>query len=124
MSNYTVKRGFARCPRKGCKARKVLYVTMVKTPWGDKMQLSYQEAPGKPVQLMDAGWAGWPGQREVFEQYGLWCDQHGPMTIRLLKARYNPDVPCSEKCLTAIGADCECECAGKNHGRRAGSRLR
>jgi len=123
--NFTVERGFGRCPVKFCRKRQVIYVAKRKTQWGFRIDLMHQEAPGKPLQYVDAGWAGWPGQREVFEQYGLICPDHGtPMEVHALKARYNPSSPCSDKCLTAIGPDCECECAGKNHGKRAGSRLR
>lgn len=119
-----ITRGFARCKSKGCGERRVIYVALVSDRYGDRMKLMFQEKPGQPTQYMDAGWAGWPGQREVFERYGLWCAGHGPMEVRSLKAKHNPQSPCSDKCLTAIGPDCECECAGTNHGKKAGCRLR
>lgn len=114
-----IERGFARCPIVGCKARKVLYVVMKSDQYGKTMHL----ANGDLDHLVPAGYVGWPGQREVFKEFGAWCDTHGAMTIRSLKARSNPSVPCTAKCLAAIGPDCECECAGKNHGKHAGPRL-
>jgi hypothetical protein len=115
-----IERGFARCTTKGCKARKVLYVAMTKDQFGMTMGLMNLAGTG----TVPAGYVGWPGQREVFQEYGAWCDAHGAMEIRRLKAKHNAQSPCSDKCLAAIGPDCECECAGKNHGRRAGTTLR
>jgi hypothetical protein len=115
-----IERGFARCTAKGCEARKVLYVVITGDHYGQTVSL----AKDGLTNLVPAGYSGWPGQREVFQEYGAWCDTHGAMEIRRLKAKRNPHSPCSEKCLTAIGPDCECECAGKNHGKRAGASLR
>jgi hypothetical protein len=114
-----VERGFARCATAGCTARKVLYVVMKSDRFGKTMHL----VKGGMHNLIPAGYVGWPGQREVFQEYGAWCDTHGAMVIRPLKAHHNPAAPCTAKCLAAIGPDCECECAGKNHGKHAGTRL-
>jgi hypothetical protein len=33
---------------------------------------------------------------------------------------YSKDYECNDKCLSAIGHDCECQCGGKNHGANHG----
>ena len=35
-----------------------------------------------------------------------------------VRGRLNRDIKCTAKCQAATGTDCECSCAGKNHGAK------
>lgn len=39
-----------------------------------------------------------------------------PLTGRVVRGRYNGSRKCDDRCVYAKGADCECSCAGRNHG--------
>ena len=42
---------------------------------------------------------------------------HGKLVAPVnVTGKYRAGVACSKRCVSAIGDDCECECAGKNHG--------
>lgn len=34
----------------------------------------------------------------------------------VIRGKYSADHKCNRKCTSALGADCECQCAGENHG--------
>lgn len=50
---------------------------------------------------------------EVFAKCGG-CGKR--RTLRQVLGKYAADKPCSAKCQAATGFQCECKCAGKNHG--------
>ena len=105
-----IERGFASCPERGCTARKVMYVGVQKSPGGTCVGLVSEDGThlnqtNNPVAL----------RRE-----GVYCETHNRgFRFQRLKATHNPDVACSAKCRAATRPDCECACAGKNHGRDA-----
>ncbi len=33
-----------------------------------------------------------------------------------VRGRYVADIPCTAKCVAAVGPSCDCSCGGKNHG--------
>jgi hypothetical protein len=43
------------------------------------------------------------------------CGRAGQPSI--VRGHYRADIPCTAKCLAATGPDCQCSCAGRNHGR-------
>lgn len=63
---------------------------------------------------LDGECRGWMGIRR---EDPLRCPNCGaerpiPMTITATKS----DTPCNDRCVTATGDDCQCECGGENHG--------
>jgi hypothetical protein len=45
------------------------------------------------------------------------CRKCGALArVKLIRGKYNPGVVCNAKCLASTGSNCECSCAGKNHG--------
>lgn len=58
-----------------------------------------------------------PAILEVYRQNGLVCETHEiPMAGNILKAKFNPLMECSAKCVNARRSSCECSCRGQNHG--------
>lgn len=47
------------------------------------------------------------------------CPACGSSTVVVTRIRgaLRPDVPCDARCTSARGHNCECSCAGANHGR-------
>lgn len=46
------------------------------------------------------------------------CFKCGKMKkARQIRGKYNRNKACNAKCLSATGHDCECSCAGRNHGK-------
>ena len=109
------KRGFAKCPIRGCKAHAVFTV-------GVRMLGGY---PMVGVMSDDRiVWADDASFPRACREAGAYCEQHeATMKIRLLKAHYVSDVECTDKCKTAVGPNCECSCSGRNHGAAADTSL-
>lgn len=45
-----------------------------------------------------------------------WSSQHTILTFRPIVGTYSAQRVCSAKCMGASGPNCECACAGANHG--------
>jgi len=53
----------------------------------------------------------------VLNDFALDCRKCGrAIHANEIRGRYNPNKKCTARCLAATGHDCECSCAGKNHG--------
>ena len=46
----------------------------------------------------------------------LRCGCGALATARVLRVTIKPDHRCGARCTSATGANCDCSCAGKNHG--------
>lgn len=42
--------------------------------------------------------------------------EHESRTFALISGSFSESVKCGPKCRSAVGASCECECGGENHG--------
>jgi hypothetical protein len=57
---------------------------------------------------------------QTLRKEGVFCEEHRTgFRFNRMKAVHNPDVTCSAKCRASTRPDCECACAGKNHGKDA-----
>lgn len=45
------------------------------------------------------------------------CGKTGYHKKGVIEGKLNDSVPCNKKCTAAKGYDCECSCAGENHGK-------
>lgn len=55
--------------------------------------------------------------RQVFEQLGLFCPDHGAtVKLRGVRGRIAQNVACTSRCHNAISDTCDCECGGRRHG--------
>lgn len=105
-----IERGFAKCPARGCPSTKVLYVgveksggvTLVGLVSDDMTHLVHTNNPS------------------TLRKNGVYCEDHGRgFVFSRVRGVLNPDVECTARCRASIRPDCECSCAGKNHGRSA-----
>ena len=56
----------------------------------------------------------------VYAYWGSACINckacHEPRAAKKVLGKYSAEHVCGAKCLAATGQQCECSCAGKNHG--------
>lgn len=95
------KRLTCRCVNPGCKFHFTVEIEYIFTGWnydrwGNKSYPSYRPAK--------------------YFSY-LHCPKCKSIAFsKEIKGKFSPDHKCSARCTSALGADCECQCAGENHG--------
>jgi hypothetical protein len=124
-----------KCPVKGCKARRRITVPgKVKsdrlrtwTEWHvptDDARYAGLLRPGCHVNH-DARPSRFPVHYGAYERsylaamkaVGWVCDEHDRwFTLNAVKGVHNADKTCNARCVAATGMDCECSCAGQQHG--------
>ena len=100
-----IRRHTCRCLNPGCKSRWTQAVEYEHTGWnydrwGDQSQPIYKSL------RFSNGSIDPP------------CPKCGSNNTRSekIQGKFSPSQPCSARCTSALGADCECQCAGENHG--------
>lgn len=48
------------------------------------------------------------------------CECGGRVHLKVLHGKHNASKGCSARCMSATGPNCECSCAGANHGANHG----
>ena len=126
-----------KCPVKGCKASRPKRITVPGKIKSDRLRRWTEWS----VPATDARYAGmlrpnihvnygarpsqFPTHKGAFEvaylaayrAVGWICTEHDRwFTVNAVKGVLNEDKTCNARCVNATGMDCECPCAGRQHG--------
>lgn len=105
-------RAFGKCLIKGCKH---VHVTALEVSEGHDDGLRFVR-DGDGTQYLATPYS--LKAVAAMAAAGLVCPQHGgTMTYVGIKATYNPDKVCDGRCMNAKRPNCDCSCAGENHGK-------
>jgi len=119
----TVSRWIGKCP--ACKtARRVEVRQDVRLTWQystpDKMAFSTRVYQYEVLSPGTRHYAQARGGLVVVARCEQGCtDRHGEvvwMTCKRIEGVHNAGIACNAKCVNATGPNCECSCAGDNHG--------
>lgn len=77
-----------------------------KAPWVERLVSLYAPTDAAVMPWIDA-----------MARVGWICETHGKiMKLVIVNGTLVEDKACDRRCTTATGPDCECSCAGANHG--------
>lgn len=141
MTTETVTvHAIGKCPVKGCKARRRnSFAGRVshdrhgtRTSWGMPAPSGYgtifpavDRWPARPsTYATDPYFNGTDVQRryslmfvDLMREHGWTCAEHDQfMKIVTVRGTVNVDKPCTARCKSATGPNCECVCGGEGHG--------
>lgn len=111
----TTDRGILRCTTKGCRRAHTITFTVESETFAFNGRPAGRahlvRADGRRVEL-NARYRLEDAMRSGFVCAG--CKGHGA-TFATITGRYSASKPCNSRCVNAMSAACDCQCAGENH---------
>ncbi len=120
-----------KCPRKGCKNRRrhtlpgaivtdrfgihTTFEVPASAPYETVSPRNF--SPFRPASKIPTDHPYERAWVAAFRAHGWICDDHDTvMMLTPVKGTINLDKSCDGRCMNATGPNCECSCAGQNHG--------
>ena len=108
-------RMIARCGVKGCRTTTAALIESANTTATYGLPTGGGLRTDRFTRYLDVIEGDWRIEREGRELVAADPCGHGRMRVRGVRGR-ETDKACDARCTNAVGFDCECSCAGRNHG--------